>query len=102
MPQQVFFDHPRCGVWISMVDGRLRLTGEGIGGPAGTHGYDYIVAIDRVHFPTIRSALGAPPESEIIDVMRTHAEPIFMQGETTWLKSIGVPYDFAIWFHVDE
>ena len=102
MGERVFMDRGSCCVWISMSEGRLRLSGQDLGGAMGSDEYEYFITVEPEHFDAIRAALGAEPDADIIDTMCAHAETIFMKGETTWLESFGIPYEFSIWVHFDD
>ena len=102
MAERVFIDRGSCCVWISLPEGRLMLSGQDLGGFMGTSEYEYFITVEPEHFGTIRAALGAQDGADIIDVMCANAEPIFMQGETTWLESIGVPYEMKNWHHFED
>lgn len=95
MSERVFMDRGSCCVWISMPEGRLRLSGQDLGGHPICDEYEYVITVEPDHFEAIRAALGAEPDANIIDVMCANAEAIFMKGETTWLDSLEIPYEFA-------
>lgn len=61
----------------------------------GADEYEYSITIDPEQFDVIRAALEAPPDADIIDVMCADAEKIFMRGESTWLKSHGIRFEFS-------
>ena len=102
MAERIFFEHRKCCVWIGLRDGRLRLTGQDLGGAMGSDEYEYFVTVEPEHFDAIRAALGAEPDADIIDTMCAHAKTIFMKGETTWLDSVDVPHEFANYIHLDD
>ena len=102
MTERVFMDRGSCRVWISMPDGRLRLSGQDLGGFMGTSEYEYFITVEPEHFEALRSALEAPPDADIVDAMCAKAEAIYTRGETTWLTDHGIPFDLTNWHHFDD
>ena len=97
MNGRVFFEQNTCCVWIKMVGNELRLSGQDLGGHPACDEYEYFITIGPDEFDKIRAALAAPTDADIFDVMCGHAESIYTTGETTWLNSIGVEYEFDSW-----
>ncbi|MGH2775045.1 MAG: hypothetical protein ACRDJT_06385 [Actinomycetota bacterium] len=102
MAERVFIESGSCKVWISIDEGRLMLSGQDLGGFMGTSEYEYFITVEPEYFDNIRMALGAAEGTDIVDVMCANAEAIFAQGETTWLESIGVPFEMSNWHHFDD
>jgi hypothetical protein len=102
MAERVFIDRGSCCVWISMPEGRLRLSGQDLGGFLGTSEYEYFVTVEPEHFDALRSALGASPADDLIEAMCASADDIFTRGETRWLEDHGIPFDLTNWHHFDD
>ena len=102
MSERVFMDRGTCCVWISMRDGRLRLSGQELGGFMGTSEYEYFVTIKPENFDAVREVLGEPSAADIVDVMCRHADPIYTRGQTRWLEDHGIPFGFANWYEFDD
>ncbi len=100
--KRVFYEHKSCSVSIAMDEGRLRLSGQDLGGAMGSSEYEYFITVEPAHFDAIRTALGAEPDADIIDTMCAHAQAIFMTGEKTWLESHDIPHEFSNWVHFDD
>ena len=99
MTERTFIHRGSCHVWISLPEGRLRLTGQDLGGHLGSTEYEYFITVEPEHFDAIRTAVGAAPDADVVDTMCAHADSIYTQGETTWLDSHAIPYEFSSWVH---
>lgn len=102
MAERVFIKRGSCSVWISMPEGKLTLSGQDFGGFMGTSEYEYFITVEPEHFDALRSALGVPPDADLVDAMCANADEIFTTGETTWLENHGIPYDLTNWHHFDD
>jgi hypothetical protein len=59
--------------------------------------YEYSLTVLAEHVDAIRIALGAEPGQDAFDAILAHSHEIMRQGETTWLKSLNIPYQFSCW-----
>ena len=98
MTRRVFIQRGTCHVDISMAGEAARLSGQDLGGFAGADEYEYWITIQSEDFPVIRSALGAGPDDDVIEVLCANAEMIFTKGERTWLRAIGIEPGFSNYF----
>ena len=96
---RVFKERGELCVWIEIrKDGDLLLSGQDLGGFMGADEYEYFITVHPEDFPTIRAALGGSPDEDIVELMCAHADVITSVGEATWLKGLGITYDFANYF----
>jgi hypothetical protein len=59
--------------------------------------YEYSITVAPEHLDAIRIALGAESGQDAFDAILAHSAEIMRQGETTWLKSLHIPYKFFRW-----
>jgi hypothetical protein len=102
MAERMFIDRGSCRVWISMPEGRLRLSGQDFGGFMGTSEYEYDITVEPEQFAAIRLALGVPADADIVDAMCANADEIYTRAETTWLAEHGIPFDVTNTHHFDD
>ena len=94
MASRVFIKRGTCKVWIEMVDGSVRLSGQDLGGFLGFDEYEYWITVQSSDFPRIRDALGATPDADVVDLLCANADMIYSRGERTWFESIGTTPEF--------
>ena len=102
MAERLFIDRGSCRVWISMPEGRLKLSGQDFGGFMGTSEYEYNITVEPEHFAAIRRALGARVDADIVEAMCANADEIYTRGETTWMADHDIPFDLTSWHHFDD
>lgn len=92
---RTFIEQGSCCVWISLRDdGKLLISGQDLGGVAGTSEYEYFITVEPQDFGTIREALDGAADADIVELMCAHAPMIFSAGELTWLEGLGINADF--------
>ena len=85
-------------VWVSYGDdGELVVHGQDIGGHPACDEYEYFLRIEPEHVQGLQEALGAPAQVGVVAVATVDWSDIVEMGETTWLKSVGIPYKFDCW-----
>ena len=100
---RIFTEKGTCCVWISIRDdGKLLLSGQDLGGWAGTSEYEYFITVEPTDFDAIREELGGEPDAEIVDLMCAHASMIFNAGERAWLQGLGIDPGFHNRFEFPE
>src|SRR5665811_1432123 len=98
MEKRVFIRRGTCSVWIEMIDGSVRLSGQDLGGFPGAGEYEYWITVQSSDFPRIREMLGAAPDADIEDLLCVNAGMIYSRGEMTWFESIGITPEFSNYF----
>lgn len=82
-------------------DGSLRIQGQDLN-PANPFGgeYEYAMTVRPADVPLIVAALGGEPGADVLALMREHARAIVGQGESRFLKGLGIDYEF--WSRVGD
>ncbi|WP_430782811.1 hypothetical protein [Actinoplanes sp. G11-F43] len=82
-------------------DGTLRIQGQDLDPGNMFEGeYEYAMTVRPADVPRIVAALGGDPGADVLDLMTANAQAIITLGESRFLKSIGVEYEF--WSHVSD
>jgi hypothetical protein len=59
--------------------------------------YEYSLTVAPEDVDAIRVGLGAAPGQDAFEAIVAHSHEIMRAGETTWLKSLNIPYQFSCW-----
>ncbi|MCH9703092.1 MAG: hypothetical protein K0U76_17230 [Actinomycetia bacterium] len=89
-----FWKQGKLTVSISYDDTKLTFSGHDLDGYFGGDEYEYWITVG---VDDLRKALGVAERSDIGDAACTRVNEIMQVGETTWLDSHGVPYEFNSW-----
>jgi hypothetical protein len=80
------------------MDGNLVINGQDLksGAAFGTEisEYEYGLTVAAADIPRILSALDAPPEADVLDVLEASGAELMGSGESRWLARIGVEAEF--------
>jgi len=76
MAERVFIERGTRCVWIVMLEGSLRLSGQDLGGFMGTSEYEYFITIEPEHFDALRRELGSSADADMVDAMCAKAGEI--------------------------
>lgn len=98
MSKDILIERGDTCVWIEMKDGDLRISGQTL---RGSSEYEYFITVEPQHFGAIRQDLSGGADDDVIGLIKAHRERIFAQGETTWLKSLGIEHGFSNYFDAD-
>lgn len=60
----------------------------------GVSEYEYALRVHASDVPVVLAALGAPPGSDVLDVLAQDGAQVVTAGEKTWLARIGVEPQF--------
>ena len=84
-----------------MPDGGFQIQGHDLAGNPFSgdpdSDYEYTVTIARKDLRKIVKALHGRPWHDALDLFEANYPMIAQAGETKWLKSIGVPFEFWSW-----
>lgn len=56
--------------------------------------YEYALSIAGADVDLVAAALGASRPTDVLELLAAHADEIVTMGESTWLKSHGIPAEF--------
>jgi len=94
------FDRDRLYVWASITaEGELRIEGQDLGGYPGTKEYEYAFSVAPEDLPTIRAALDATDDDDLLSLLEAAGEVIVHRGEGTWIRGLGITP--AFWSRVE-
>ena len=71
-------------------DGDLVFEGQDLNGWLGYAEYEYWVTAPAAVVPRVVAALGGSPDDDVLALLAENAEEIVRQGESTWLRSLGI------------
>lgn len=57
------------------------------------YGYEYAVDADQVG--KLRASLGAPADTDVLDLVEEHRDELINTGEVTWLRGLGIEGVFS-------
>lgn len=89
----------RGGLYISAslrTSGDLVIAGQHL---RGRSEYEYALTVAAEEVPLVVDALGGAPGADVLTLLLENADAIVLQGEKTWLSSIGIEPGF--WSHGD-
>lgn len=94
------FDRAGLHVWASITtEGELLIEGQDLGGYPGASEYEYAFRIAPTDLPTIRAALDATDDDDLLSLLEAAGEVIAHRGEGTWIRSLGITA--AFWSRVE-
>ncbi len=71
-------------------NGDLVFEGQDLNRWLGATEYEYWVTAPAASVPRVVAALGGQPGDDVLSLVAAHAEEIVHQGESTWLRSLGI------------
>ena len=80
------------------IDDNLVISGQDLrpnplpGGPVTE--YEYGLTVGTADIPTVRAALRADPDADLLDVLEAVGPELVKFGEAKWLAEIGIEADF--------
>lgn len=90
MEKLTLWDRDKLAVWAEWNEsGELVLSGQDLRGGE----YEYFLTVKQAALPKLTEALGCDREG-LLAALETNAEKIITQGESRWLKSLGVDATF--------
>ena len=91
--ERVVWRNASCTVWVGYDEaGELVFTGQD---RAYLDGYEYRVAVPPHQFDKVRAALGAGPDTDVVDLVCTHVDDVMRLGERSWLDHHGIEHRFG-------
>lgn len=93
-------DHDGLHVWATITaDGELLIQGQDLGGYPGASEYEYAFRVSSADVPTIRAALDATDDDDLLSLIEAAGEAIVRRGERAWMQGLGITTGF--WSRVE-
>lgn len=90
--ERVFWRTEASTVWVGCADGgELVFNGRD---RDYLDGYEYSITVASDQFDKLRAALGAEPDSDVVDLVCAHVGQIMARGERSWLGDQGIECGF--------
>ena len=100
MRKVTLVDRDGLHVWATITaEAELLIQGQDLGGYPGASEYEYAFAIAPDDLPTIRAALGATDDDDLLSLLQAAGERIVRRGESAWLEGLGITAQF--WSRVE-
>ena len=90
--ERVLWRTSTCTVWVGCADGGELVINSW--DRVYLDGYEYTITVEPDQFDTLRAALGAKPDADVVDLVCAHAGEIMARGERSWMQDLGIECGF--------